>query len=443
LVVPASTAQASLQLLDPTSSGSTFIGNGGYSADGLGQNGTGGVVRADVPGGSTVVRAYLYATYFGDLTPNLTDRTINFDGTDVVLTQLPYASPGGSALSTAREEVTSQVAAKVGGGGGITTFTVNNDPAQLDGVALVVLYSNPASSFKTIAVFDGGALQSGDTTSFTFSQPLNPAAPGFGAQMSLGIGFGFQGGAGGHSCDTGSNQSSTVDVNGARLTSCAGNYDDGAGNDGALITVGGVGDSLDNPANPLQFPGDGTTPRGTDDELYNLVPFIASGDTQLKIDTKNVSNNDNVFLAIMAVNGAGCAVASAAACTPPPVAAASTPTTPAASPPATTPAKVPAKATVSVLGVRTACVSSSFSPSVSVRAPAGLKRVTVSVDGRRVQTTKRSKFKLSVNVRKLKPGRHTLTVVTVDSRNRATTTRRSFFRCAQKAAARPQPQFTG
>jgi hypothetical protein len=88
-------------------------------------------------------------------------------------------------------------------------------------------------------------------------------------------------------------------------------------------------------------------------------------------------------------------------------------------------------------------VSSSFSPSVSVRAPAGLKRVTVSVDGRRVQTTKRSKFKLSVNVRKLKPGRHTLTVVTVDSRNRATTTRRSFFRCAQKAAARPQPQFTG
>ena len=42
----------------------TFVGHGGYSADGLGQdNTTGGTVQAEVPAGSTVVQAYLYGTY--------------------------------------------------------------------------------------------------------------------------------------------------------------------------------------------------------------------------------------------------------------------------------------------------------------------------------------------------------------------------------------------
>ena len=53
-------AHASLQLLKPTpDSFATFSGNGGYSADGLGQNTTGGTVQAEVPGGSQVVQAYL------------------------------------------------------------------------------------------------------------------------------------------------------------------------------------------------------------------------------------------------------------------------------------------------------------------------------------------------------------------------------------------------
>jgi hypothetical protein len=111
----------------------------------------------------------------------------------------------------------------------------------------------------------------------------------------------------------------------------------------------------------------------------------------------------------------------------PPAPPPSSPVGAAAPPPASVPLPVPAKATVSVAGLRTACVST----------------VTVSIDGHQIQTTKKSKFKLSVNVRKLKPGRHTLTVVAVDSRNRTTTTRRSFLRCAQKAVVKPQPKFTG
>lgn len=39
---------------------------------------------------------------------------------------------------------------------------------------------------------------------------------------------------------SGIQQFSTVDVNDSRLTSCAGNFDDGFGSNGALITVGGA-----------------------------------------------------------------------------------------------------------------------------------------------------------------------------------------------------------
>jgi hypothetical protein len=290
LLAGGAVAQAKLALLKPTpDSLATFSGNGGYSADGLGQNEPGGTVQAEVPGGSTVVQAYLYGTYSSTDTIDNTNGVIDFDGTMVQLTQLPDVAPGCCGLNAGRADVTSQVAAKVGGGGGITDFAINNDPSGLEGVGLVVIYSNPNSPEKTIAVLDGGAEQTGDSVTFLFGSPLDLSAPGFGAIMSLGSGFSFQG-VDGHAC--GGGQFSTVDVNAQRLTSCAGNYDDGVGNDGGLITVGGVGDSTDNPADP-------NTQSGEDDELYNLVPLLHQGDQQLKIDTSNPSGDDNLFLAVV------------------------------------------------------------------------------------------------------------------------------------------------
>ena len=61
LCVPAT---ATLHLLQPDGAvPATFVGRGGVSTDGLGQSGGGGTIQADVPAGSTVVQAYLYATY--------------------------------------------------------------------------------------------------------------------------------------------------------------------------------------------------------------------------------------------------------------------------------------------------------------------------------------------------------------------------------------------
>ena len=294
LLIPAM-ASADLRLLRPSpGDAATFVGRGGYSADGLGQNGTGGTVQAEVPAGSTVVQAYLYASYFFTSSPiPAADLTLDFDGTTVTLTELTNAAPGPCcSLRSARADVTAQVAAKVGAGGGITDFAVNTDPGNMDGVALVVIYSNPLLPEITIAVLDGGAEQTGDSATFVFAAPLDKTVPGFSATMTLGIGFSYQG-VDGHVC--GGGQFSTVDINGNRLTSCAGNYDDGFGNNGALFTVGGVGDSLLNPLDPLASVG------GEDDELYNIDPFLSQGDASVVITTTNPSGDDIVFLSIIAI----------------------------------------------------------------------------------------------------------------------------------------------
>jgi hypothetical protein len=277
-----------------------FSGKGGYSADGLGQTRAGGTLQADVPAGSTVKKAFLYGTYFGGTNPTEAQRTIDFDGTTVVTAKI---GDDGTFLATTRADVMAQVAAKIGDGGGITDFAVNNDPDGLDGVGLVVVYSNPALPTRTVAVLDGSADQGGDTTTFTYASPLDKTIEGFSATMSLGVGFGFQGGspetAGTSTCGTESPQFSLVAVNGARLTSCAGNHDDGFGVNGALITVGGVGDTTANPADPFQQPADGGDPRVEDDELYDIAPFTNQGDTQLTITSSNPSQDDNLFLAVL------------------------------------------------------------------------------------------------------------------------------------------------
>ncbi|MGH3041628.1 MAG: PEP-CTERM sorting domain-containing protein, partial [Gaiellaceae bacterium] len=269
-----------------------FNGHGGFSSDGLGQNGTGGTVEADVPAGSTVQKAFLYGTYFFNSAPSVADRTIDLDGTMVETTQISGPVSGCCQLSTTRADVTGQVAAKVGGGGGITTFAVNTDPATLDGVALVVVYANAAQPENTIAILDGSASTTGDTATFVLASPLDKTVPRFQATMALGSGFSYQSGQPGHICAP--SQFSIVDVNSQRLTSCAGNFDDGLGNDGALVTVGGVGDSTDNPADP-------NTQTGTDDELYNLDPFLAQGATSIEIKSSNPSDNDNLFLAVISI----------------------------------------------------------------------------------------------------------------------------------------------
>ena len=90
------------------------------------------------------------------------------------------------------------------------------------------------------------------------------------------------------------------------------------------------------------------------------------------------------------------------------------------------------------------CVKRNFTASVRLRDGAGIKSVKVYLDGKRVKSTKRTRFSLRINVRGLKVGSHRITVVARDrAGNRSATTRR-FGRCALAIVApRFAPRFTG
>jgi len=86
-------------------------------------------------------------------------------------------------------------------------------------------------------LFFGAQDVNGDNFYIRYAEPINLADPKLRLDFSLGISYGYQS----------SSQYSIIEVNGKRLTTSAGGQDDGTASDGALITVGGIGDVNTNP----------------------------------------------------------------------------------------------------------------------------------------------------------------------------------------------------
>jgi hypothetical protein len=276
----ATTAHASLNSFQ------TFNGTYGVSTDGFGSSTQAGTISAFVPAGATVVAAYLYTSTFAG-TGGI-GGTLN--GTAVNYSTLLGATAG---LEAARADVTSIVKPTIdAGAGGTYNFRITETSQSQDGEALVVVYQLASLGITTVAILDGFSATTGDSTSINFAEALNPAAPGFKAEMRLGIGFSFDG----TPCGSSSSQTSTVRVNGTQITANAGCNDDSAdaaADNGNLITVGGDDDAF-SPLNPTV---------AQDHERYNLVPQINAGDTTITINTRNPSNDDNIFLAVFQVTG--------------------------------------------------------------------------------------------------------------------------------------------
>jgi hypothetical protein len=119
------------------------------------------------------------------------------------------------------------------------------------------------------------------------------------------------------------------------------------------------------------------------------------------------------------------------------------PAPPAPAPPATADTTKP---TVSVAGVRSACVSSSLSIRVRASDASGVRSTRVTLDGKRIKTKNKTNFTLKINVKKLKAGRHVLRITTTDAAGNTTTARRTITRCAKRAVKprrRVAPRFTG
>ena len=112
-------------------------------------------------------------------------------------------------------------------------------------------------------------------------------------------------------------------------------------------------------------------------------------------------------------------------------------------PPVTPPAK-PAAPKVGVAGVRRACVSKSFHIRFHVATTASVKSVVVKLDGRRIKKTSKGSFTLTINSKRLKAGRHRLTITATDSAGQTTTSHRTFSVCkAAKPRRHAAPRFTG
>ena len=235
----------------------------------------------------TVIAAFLYvASVWTGPAPNVT-----LNGTSLAAADGTLLTPNDNPANTVRHDVTSIVKADIEGG---TSSFSYSEQSRGDGAVLVVAYSSAATQGSTAIILDGELALGGDSTTLNFAE----AYSGGDVIMSLASSFSYQGS---------NNQSTIVDVttdstDNRRLTSSAGGNDDGGliAADGQLITAGGFGDD---PTNPDPFATPPSPDENPDDELYNLAlgnsedatPFLQNGDTFIRFDTENPSNDDNVF----------------------------------------------------------------------------------------------------------------------------------------------------
>jgi hypothetical protein len=244
----------------------------------------GGTLTLTKPPGATVRRAYLAIATTGSTDTPLS-APVTIDGGAVPLTN---QTPTGIDSFNYFAEVTPLVKPKLDAAvpGAVTFSVAEPEPDLTDGEIAVVIYDDPAVTVnQSVAIMFGALNPAGDGFQVTLGTPIDKADPAARLEMSLGISYSNQ--------SNGSQQYSTVDVNGSRLTTSAGGEDDGSTDAGALLTVGGDGDSPDNPADPFATPSD---PR-SDDELYDLLPLVSDGDSQVRVTTTNPSLDDNVLLA--------------------------------------------------------------------------------------------------------------------------------------------------
>jgi hypothetical protein len=278
----------------------TETGRLSLSTDGAGSNdAAGGAIQVDKPNAAATVRSAFF-TCASNFRRIINDGEVALDGNPITWSDSVLNNAGESAnfFNNVFADVTPVVKPKVDAAiPGLVGFTQTEvDTTTIDGCGLYVIFDDPAQvTDNTIFILFGGQSTDGDDFAVTLAEPLRT---GDIARMGLAISFSFQGQpAGSHLCGDAAPMFSTLDVNGTRVSSCAGSADDGRGTaaNGLLITVGGIGDDPANPADPFQQAADGRQPRVNEDELYDLTPFLGPTDTRILVQTLNPSDDDNIF----------------------------------------------------------------------------------------------------------------------------------------------------
>ncbi len=301
----------------------SWQGRGNWSIDAIGKGplgestGNDGVLHAKIPLGSRVEHAFLYCTLerslFSDMpvAPILLFSGHLIGGSDWT-TLDPFGSNGfAQEADVLRADVTTQVRERVGNGATepIEFAVVENErwfPGEgewyrCQGEALVVVYSHPNESERSLYLADGMNLpRAWESVTVEALNAIDPADPGFEAHLSLGIAGSDQ-----SSPQLGNATAVRIGSNGAAgertLTQAAGGADDAYEEalPGRRITIGGFGDQPNNPDASAYHEGNASM----DDELYNLAegapgsptPFLAAPFDLLQVSVRNPSLSDVVF----------------------------------------------------------------------------------------------------------------------------------------------------
>jgi MYXO-CTERM domain-containing protein len=263
------------------------------SIDGLGTMASSGTVQVQKPAGATTRRAFVAAASTGFSGYKIPDGGVTLDGVGL---SWEISTLSGISSWNHWTEVTNLVKTKLDAApAGLVDFTVGEAiTSRVDGTVLAVVFDDPnQDTVNSVILMFGAQSVGGDSFAIHLSDPVDKTSPDFALDLSLGISYGYYP----------STQYSIVKVNGTQVTTSAGSQDDGEGANGALLTVGGIGDTNANPP-PTALPSNVRT----DDELYSLIPFVENGDHQISLFSQNPSNDDNIFFAGLLVGDAAAIV---------------------------------------------------------------------------------------------------------------------------------------
>lgn len=272
------------------------------SYDAEGTAGASGQLSISKPAGGTLRRAVLFAATTGFTSSTMPGPvTVSVEGAEAEPHEvlMGHGTPSGISSYNYWADATTALKADLDSAPSGDVRLAVKEPAPesaIDGVALAVVFDDPAKTAESsVTLLFGALLTGGDHFDVRLERPFNLADPAAQLEMSLGISYSCQTAG---PCGSSGQQYSEVDVGGKRLTSAAGGEDDGVSANGGLITIGGTGDKTENPPDPNATP---TDPR-SDDELYDLRPFLTDGQSSIQIDTRNPSGDDNIFFAAFAGN---------------------------------------------------------------------------------------------------------------------------------------------
>lgn len=260
-----------------------------------GSTGTNYNITLPKPAGATTVnKVFIYYTHALLSGGELGANAVQVNG--VTMNLNTYTQSGTTLVGYCRyAEVSTTATAFVNtlntmAAGATTTVNVNEggNSQKIDGVGILILWNVPTKPLGRFVIQMGSLITGPVAASQSFTvNSIDKTLLGFSATMGVGISF--------STGDFTSNyQRSQLKIGAATptavVTSNAGGYDDGRKSNGALITLGGYGDSPST---------------NDDDELYDVASFLINGQTQISYSLKDLDNVYDDYINVVYFTSSG------------------------------------------------------------------------------------------------------------------------------------------